>query len=194
MTVKRGQIFYLIAALLVGGLLIFIVLPLLATLFSVTPAQLWQTLFDPQVGRSIVLTFLAGVIATGIALIGGVPLAYLLARRAFHGKRLVEAIINLPVVVPHTAAGIALLMVFGRQGVLGQFFAQLGVTFTDNLAGIVVAMMFVSVPFLINTSREAFALMDAELEAVAMTDGANPWQSFRYIALRWPGAALRQVH
>ncbi len=187
---KRRRGFYLIAALLAGGLLIFILLPLLATLLSVTPAQLWQTVFDPQVGRSIGLTFFAGVIATAIALTGGVPLAYLLARCTFRGKRLVEAVINLPVVIPHTAAGIALLMVFGRQGILGQFFLKMGVTFTDNLAGIVVAMMFVSLPFLVNTSREAFALIDPELEAVAMTDGASPWQAFWHISLPLAGRGI----
>jgi len=99
--------------------------------------------------------------------------------------------INLPVVVPHTAAGIALLLVFGRQGLVGKFLYPLGVTFTDNLAGIVVAMLFVSVSFLVTASREAFAMVDKELELVAFSDGASPWQAFWYVTLplAWRGIA-----
>jgi molybdate/tungstate transport system permease protein len=122
-------------------------------------------------------------------MVTGVPLAYLLARRKFAGKRLLEAIINLPVVIPHTAAGIALLLVFGRRGLLGQWFSPLGITFTDNLGGIVVAMLFVSLPFLVNLSREAFALVDEEFEKVALIDGASQWQAFFTVTLplAWRG-------
>jgi len=113
----------------------------------------------------------------------------MLARRKFRGKRLLEAIINLPVVIPHTAAGIALLLVFGRRGLLGQWLSPLGITFTDNLAGIVVAMLFVSLPFLVNLSREAFALVDEEMERVALIDGASQWQAFFHVTLplAWRG-------
>jgi molybdate/tungstate transport system permease protein len=139
--------------------------------------------------KSIILTFGAAAICTVLAMITGIPLAYLLARRMFHGKRLLEAIINLPVVIPHTAAGIALLLVFGRQGMLGQWLSPLGITFTDNLAGIVVAMLFVSLPFLVNLSRESFALVDEEFEKVALTDGASQWQAFLNVTLplAWRG-------
>ncbi len=170
-------------------LVLFVVLPLASTLVGSTPRQFWLALTDPEVLRSIGLTFLAAAIATGLALLTGVPLAYLLARRHFRGQRLVEAVVNLPVVVPHTAAGVALLMVFGRRGLLGRWLAPLGMTFTDNLGGIVVAMLFVSLPFLVNMSREAFALVDEELERVALIDGATPWQAFGYVTLplAWRG-------
>lgn len=187
---KSGRFFTILSAILGGGLLLFVILPLLVTLLSVSPGLLWDTILDPQVIRSIVLTFSAAAIATAVAMLGGVPLAYLLARRHFPGKRLAEAIINLPIVIPHTAAGIALLMVFGRYGLLGSLFYQVGVTFTDNLGGIVLGMMFVSLPFLVNTSREAFALIDEELERVALIDGASPWQSFWYVSLPLAGRGV----
>ena len=99
------------------------------------------------VGIEIGTTIGAGVFAlTGLAasMTGpGVPLAYLLARREFPGKRVVEALIDLPIVFPHTAAGVALLMVWGHDGAFGRTFARIGLTFTDSVAGIVVAMMFV---------------------------------------------------
>ncbi len=186
---RKNLAFNLIFSFAGGLLVLFVVLPLVSTLLSTTPAAFLSSFSDPEVLHSILLTFGAAAIATALAMVTGVPLAYLLARRKFRFKRLLEAIINLPVVIPHTAAGIALLLVFGRRGLLGQFLYPLGVTFTDNLAGIVVAMLFVSLPFLVNLSREAFALVDDELERVAMTDGASPWQAFWHVTLpiAWRG-------
>ena len=186
---RRTFAFNLVFTILGGLLILFVVLPLISTILSTTPAAFLRSFGDPEVLKSIGLTFGAGVISTTLALVTGVPLAYLLARRRFHGKRLLEAIINLPVVIPHTAAGIALLLVFGRRGMLGQWLSPLGITFTDNLAGIVVAMLFVSLPFLVNLSRESFALVDEEYEKVALTDGASQWQAFFNVTLplAWRG-------
>lgn len=186
---KRNQFFNIIFSALGGLLLLFIALPLISILLGTTLQTLWQALIDGEVFRSIILTFGAAAIATLLAVLTGVPLAFLLARRKFGGKRLVEALVNLPIVIPHTAAGIALLLVFGRRGLLGQWFTPLGVTFTDNFLGIVIAMLFVSLPFLVNLSRESFALVDKELELVALIDGASPWQAFWYVSLpqAWRG-------
>ncbi len=144
-------------ALASGALLLFLVAPLANTLFSTTPISFWDALHDPEVLGSIRLTFLAALAAVVFGLVTGVPLAYLTARRSFPGKRLVQALVNLPLVIPHTAAGIALLMVFGRRGMFGRAFAPIGITFTDTAAGVAVAMAFVGLPFLVNAGREAFA-------------------------------------
>ncbi len=172
-------------------LALFVALPLLVTLFSSTPGELGQALRDPEVARSIGLTFAAAGIATGLGLLGGVPLAYLLARYRFCGKRALQALVDLPVVIPHTAAGVALLMVFGRQGLLGRPLAEVGLVFTDSLGGIVVAMLFVSLPYLVNASRDAFSLVDEEMERVALIDGASAWQAFCLVTLpqAWRGVA-----
>ncbi len=186
---RKTFLFNLLFSIAGGLLVLFVVLPLITTLLSTTPSAFIKSFSDPEVLKSIGLTFGAAAIATGLALGTGVPLAYLLARRKFNGKRLLEAIINLPVVIPHTAAGIALLLVFGRRGLLGQWLSPLGIAFTDDLGGIVVAMLFVSLPFLVNLSREAFALVDEELERVALTDGATHWQAFWHVTLplAWRG-------
>ncbi len=186
---QKSRLFDLVFSTLGSLLALFVILPLAAILFSAAPRAFWQAFADPEVLRSVGLTFGAAAIATALALVSGVPLAYLLARRRFRGRRLVEAVVNLPVVVPHTAAGVALLLVFGRRGLIGSALAPLGVTFTDNLAGIVVAMLFVSLPFLVNTARDAFALVDEEYERVALTDGASHWQAFYLVTLplAWRG-------
>jgi molybdate/tungstate transport system permease protein len=181
---------FLAACALAGSLLVgFVALPLAATLSATTPQAFGETLSDPEVGRSIGLTFLASAIATGLTLVAGVPLAYLLARRRFPAKRLVEGLMDLPIVIPHTAAGVALLMVFGSQGVLGKLLAPVGIYFVDRLAGIVVAMMFVSLPYLVNMSRAAFSAVAPEMEKVALIDGASPAQAFWYVTLpqAWRG-------
>jgi molybdate/tungstate transport system permease protein len=179
----KPKLFDLAFAILGGALLLFIALPLVNILLRATPQTFWQAFTDPEVRRAIGLTFGAAAIATLIGALGGIPLAYLLARRKFRGKRWVEALVNLPIVIPHTAAGVALLLVYGRRGMLGSLLEPLGATFTDNLAGIVVAMLFVGVPFLVNLSRESIALVDSELELVALADGASRWQSFGFVTL-----------
>jgi molybdate/tungstate transport system permease protein len=170
-------------------LLLFILVPLLTTLFASSPGEVVSGLADRGVLTSLWVTFLAAFVATVIALVIGVPLAYLLARRDFPGKNLVEGIIDLPIIIPHTAAGVALLMVFGRRGLLGGPLQSLGVYFTENMAGIVVAMLFVSLPILVDTARESFALVDERLERVARTLGASPVSAFRRITLplAWRG-------
>jgi len=108
----------------------------------------------------------------------GVPLAYLLARVDFPGKEVVQGIIDVPIVVPHSAAGIALLMVFGRRTFLGRAFGQVGLRFVSAFPGIVIAMLFVSLAFLVDAAREGFESVDPRLEHVARTLGASPWQAF----------------
>lgn len=174
--------------LLLGGLiLVFIALPILKMIFASNLSILRASLFDSEVTSSIVLTLYAALIATIIGFLLGVPLAYLLAKSHFPGKRFIEGIIDLPIVIPHSAAGIALLFVFGRNYFLGQAFESVGIQFLDSLAGIVIAMLFVSVPFLIDSAKDGFEKVDPRLEKVARTLGASPWQAFVRISfpLAW---------
>ena len=164
-------------------LLLVIVVPLINTLLGVTSQSFLSVFTDKQVIDSIQLTFACALVAVLIGLLTGVPMAYLLGRFSFPGRDFLQALINLPVIIPHTAAGVALLLVFGRYGVFGKLFATIGVTFTDQPAGIIVGMLFVSVPFLVNAGREAFANIDRDLEQASLVDGANHWQMFRWVTL-----------
>ncbi len=169
--------------LLAFVIVLFLALPLLRMIFGVDFAILRDTALDPSVVSSIWLTVYAALIATGVGCLLGVPLAYFLARLEFPGKKLVESLVDLPIVVPHTAAGIALLFVFGRSFFVGRLFGKVGIEFVDSTAGIVIAMLFVSVPFLVNSAKEGFKKVDVRLERAARSLGASPWRSFFTISL-----------
>jgi molybdate/tungstate transport system permease protein len=168
-------------------ILLFIAIPLIKMIFGVDPEILWDTLLTPEVMDSIWLTLYSALIATAIGCLMGIPLAYLLARYDFRGKKLLESIIDIPVVIPHSAAGIALLFVFGRNYFLGQAFGSIGIDFIDSVPGIVIAMLFVSVPFLIDSAKDGFGRVDSRLEKVSRSLGATQWQTFLHISfpLAW---------
>ena len=166
-----------------GLLLLFVLLPLAATLISTSPAELGEALGDPEVGNSLALTLTASAIATVLVMVTGIPLAYLLARRRFPGRRLVESLIDLPIVIPHSAAGIAILGVISRNTVLGRMGSAIGLDFVGAPAGIALAMAFVSLPFLINAARDGFASVPVRYEQAAATLGASPARIFFTISL-----------
>lgn len=157
---------------------LFIVVPLIRMVSTSDPRVLYTTLLDTEVRNAIWLSLYAALIAAAVGFVFGVPLAYLLARHEFPGKKIIEGLIDVPIVIPHTAAGIALLFVFGRNFFPGRVFHVMGIDFVDSTAGIVVAMLFVSIPFLINSAKEGFKKVDVRLEKVARTLGASPWQTF----------------
>jgi energy-coupling factor transporter ATP-binding protein EcfA2 len=154
-------------------ILLFIAIPLFKMMFGADPAILWDTLLTPEVMESIWLTLYTALIATAVGCILGVPLAYLLARYEFSGKKLLESIIDVPIVIPHSAAGIALLFVFGWNYFGGKFFGTFGIEFIDSVPGIVIAMLFVSVPFLIDSAKEGFRQVDNRLEKVSRSLGTG---------------------
>ena len=176
---KMNLLFMFLGTLLV----LFVALPLLRTVTASSPSTLWQTLLDVEVRNAISLTFLCSALSTLLALILGLPLAYLLAHTEFRGKGLIDAIIDIPIVVPHSAAGIALLMVFGRRSLLGKFFGLAGVHFVSAVPGIIIAMLFVSMSFLVNSARDGFKTVNPRLEHIARTLGLTPWETFWLVSL-----------
>jgi molybdate/tungstate transport system permease protein len=161
-------------------LLLFIIVPLVRMYFSVSPLSLGKTTLEGEVVASIFLTFRASLWATICAIACGVPLAWLLARHDFFGKQVIEGIIDIPVIVPHSAAGIALLMVIGRTSLLTRL---TGISIVGTEAGIACAMFFVSMPHLVNTVKSGFILIDPRYEKTAVTLGATAWKAFLTISL-----------
>lgn len=137
---------------------------------------------EKSVIKSISLSMYAGLVATLIALVLGIPAAYILARKDFFGKGFVESVLDIPVVVPHTVAGIALLTIFGANGLLGAPLESY-IRFRDAFAGIVIAMLFVSAPFLTNSVREGFQNIDPRLENTARSLGAPMWKALLFVTL-----------
>ncbi len=177
-------------ALLGSVLILFIVGPLLRLLFMASPSGLASALTDPELQASIALTVFCATAATGIAAILGIPLGYLLARAHFPGRRLVLGIVDLPVVIPHPVAGIALLLFLGRHSLVGGSLASLGLEFVSHVPGIVAGMLFVSAPLLVSGAREAFATVDPKLERVARSLGDSAWGSFRRVTLPLAGRGI----
>src|SRR5215212_1196344 len=174
-----------------GALLVlFVVGPLLRLLLLASPQTLGEALHDPELRASIVLTILAATGATVIGALLGIPLAYLLARRSFAGRRMVQGLIELPVVIPHPVAGIALLLFLGRRSPLGSALAGIGLEFVSHVPGIVAAMLFVSAPILVSGAREAFRGVDPQLERVARTLGDTGWSAFHRITLPLAGRGI----
>ncbi len=166
-----------------GFVLLFIIAPLLGMFLNTSVDEYTETLADKQVMQSIRLTLfssLAGVIIFGIA---AIPFSYFLARKSFPGKGLVNGVIDLPVVIPHSAAGIAILGIVSRGSFIGQAGEAVGIQFVGGVAGIVVAMAFVSIPFLINAARDGFEAVPERLEKAALNLGASPFRVFFTVSL-----------
>jgi molybdate/tungstate transport system permease protein len=169
---------------LLGGLLLaFIVLPIVRLVTTSSVGSLRQAAETAAIRDATLLSLQAAAITAGIATFFGVPLAYLLARGTFRGRGLVQAVVDLPLVVPHTVAGIALLFLLGRTGWVGGPATHLGVSFYGSQWGIVAAMLFVSCPFAVNSARVAFETIDPRLERAARSLGATPWHAFRRVTL-----------
>ncbi|HEV8613430.1 MAG TPA: ABC transporter permease [Gemmatimonadales bacterium] len=179
-------VLWLLAALLV----LFVAGPLLRLLLESSPASLSAALRDREVGAALLLTVLTATAATALSLLLGVPLAYLLARAQFRGRRVIEGIVELPVVVPHPVAGIALLLFLGRQSPVGAALAKLGLEVVNQVPGIVAAMLFVSAPIVVSAAREAFRSIDPKLERVARTLGDTGWRAFRRVTLPLAGRGV----
>jgi molybdate/tungstate transport system permease protein len=171
-------------------LVLFVVGPLLRLLWESSPGTLADALQDPELQAAIVLTVLTASAATLLAALLGIPLAYLLARRRFPGRRVVQGLIDLPVVIPHPVAGIALLLFLGRHSTVGGALAEVGLEFVSHVPGIIAAMLFVSAPILVSGAREAFRSVDPQLERVARTLGDTAWQAFRRVTLPLAGRGI----
>jgi molybdate/tungstate transport system permease protein len=191
----RFDLFALCCHLAGALVLLVVVAPLGGMMLAASGSPLVEAAGDAQVRASILLTLWTSALATLLLALPSIPLAWLLARREFPGKGLVTGLLDLPVVIPHSAAGIALLGVLGRDSLAGQAAEACGFAFVGGRAGIVAAMAFVSLPFLINAARDAFAAVPERLEKAALTLGASPWRAFRTISLplAWRGVLTGMV-
>ena len=180
---KKIQGIHLIFAVLGALVLLFIIAPLLGMVLSTSPQEVFDTSMDKEVQDSIGLTLFTSMLGTVLFAIMAIPLAYLLARKNFPLKRLVLGIINVPVVIPHSAAGIAILGFISRDSAIGKIADQFGLSLVGHPLGIALAMAFVSLPFLLNAARDGFAGVPVRLEKAALNLGASPLRVFFTVSL-----------
>ncbi len=162
----------------------FFILPLLGLLLRAPWADAARSLTEPETLQALKLSLVASLSATGIALVLGVPMAWIYARVEFPGRALLRALTTLPMVLPPVVGGIALLLAFGRRGLLGSWLdATFGITLPFTTAGVVMAETFVAMPFLILTVEAGLRSMDRRYEEAARTLGASRWRVFTRVTL-----------
>jgi molybdate transport system permease protein len=173
-----------------GALLLLIALPVAGLFFTTSPAALLRGLSDPMVGPAVRLTLATTTTSLFLVIVCGTPLAWVLARRRTRGWRFVETLVQLPVVLPPAVAGVALLLAFGRRGLLGPALASVGVGLPFTRAAVVFAETFVGAPFYVQAAIALFRRLDPDLLLVARTLGASRPRVFFRVVLPISRAGL----
>jgi molybdate transport system permease protein len=175
-----GRVAALVLAALLGGLF---ALPLAGLVLRVNLGTLMEQLRSPEVQQSLWLSIETSVLATVVSVILGLPMAALLASRNFRGKRILEVLMDLPMVIPPTVAGFALLMAFGRAGLLGSSLSFFGISLPFSTSAVVIAQVFMSVPFLVGAARAGFSAVEPRYLDAAATLRAGEVYTFLRVRL-----------
>ncbi|MEO8032095.1 MAG: ABC transporter permease [Gemmatimonadota bacterium] len=182
---RRGSVEFLLrlaTVLAVVLLALLLGLPLLALIFRVPAGELIGRIGDPEVLQALRLSLITSAGSTVVVVLLGLPTAYLLAARSFPGKRILEAVLDLPMVLPPTVAGLALLLAFGRAGLAGSALRAFGITLPFTTMAVVVAQVFMAVPFFVAPVRAGFAAVDRRyLDAAATLRASESYSFFRVI-------------
>jgi molybdate transport system permease protein len=171
-------------------LAVFLALPVVVLVARALTGDLAASLASPAVLGALTLSLVTTAVSLVLTVALGTPLAWLLARRRFRGAGLVDALIDLPIVLPPSVAGLALLLVLGRRGLVGSSLDVLGVTIPFTTAAVVLAQVFVAAPFFVRSARAGLAGVDRELEDAARVDGAGERSVFRWITAPLAAPAL----
>jgi molybdate transport system permease protein len=181
---RRASRFGAVSARLLGfSLLIFLVVPVVALLLSSSPDEFMEGLKHPLVGPALWLSLKTTAISLAIILVAGTPLAWWLSRSSDRTRRLVEPLIELPIVIPPAVVGIALLDAFGRNGLFGDIFASLGWSIPFTSTAVIMAQVLVAAPFYIHSATTAFRNVEEDQLVVARTLGASPQRAFFSVAV-----------
>lgn len=156
----------------------YIILPLVELMTSPSVPDLWDSIRDKDVMRSIRLSVTTAGSAAVISFVFGTPLAYLLARQEFRGKRFLEAVIDLPIVIPHPVVGIAILGIAGKNHWIGQIIGEFGIRVMGSVTGIIAVLTFVGIPFYIHSAKNGFEAVSPRLEKVSRSLGASMMSTF----------------
>jgi molybdate transport system permease protein len=186
---RKKQFILILFSLIILITILFFTLPLLSLLLRITPAEFISAILEPEVKNAIFLSLITAGTATGIIVLFGTPLAYLNARVSYPGRDFIETLLDLPIVLPPSVAGLALLVLFGRRGLIGAYLNNLGITIIFTTFAVVLAQVFVAGPLYIRQAKTAFAMVDQVYESASRTLGAPPLTTFMKVTipLAWTG-------
>ncbi len=158
--------------------LALLVLPTLVLLARALAPEAFATLLRPAAAEALRLSLVTTLTSMAVVVLLGTPLAYLLARHDFRGRRFLDALVDLPLLLPPVIAGVGLLLVFGRRGLIGAPLSELGVSIAFTSWAVVMAQVFVASPFFVRALKSGFAAVPGELAAAALMDGASRFRMF----------------
>jgi molybdate transport system permease protein len=165
-------------------------LPIVGLIWRSFNANIFSFAISENAVNALKLSLITSLVCVVMALVTGTPLAYIQAHWKFRGKILLDLLVDLPVVLPPSVAGIALLLAFGREGLVGTWLYRIGITIPFSTAAVIMAQLFVSAPLLVRSARVGFNAIDTQLEEAAKVEGASNWNIFRLIMLPLSGRAL----
>lgn len=170
--------------------ILFLSLPIAVLALHTIDTRAWFALNSPLVREAIYLSFVTTFLTVLVTLIFGTPLAYMLARGRFRGRRLVNVLVELPIVLPPAVAGLALLLTLGRRGVFGPTLESLGIILPFSMTAVVIAQTFVAAPFYVRSAQVGFHAVPREIEDAARVDGAGNLALFFLITVPLSARAL----
>jgi molybdate transport system permease protein len=173
----------IVVGILAGSFFLFLGIPLVALLLREPPAMLWTAMRQPEALQALELSIFTTSISTFLTILFGLPVAFVLARVQFRGRAVLETLVTLPTVFPPVVAGVALLLTFGRFGLVGRYLQPLGITIPFTALAVVMAQMFVSSPFFINTAKAGLEQLDRRYEQASYTLRASPFYTFRRVVV-----------
>lgn len=181
---QRRQVDKLLLFAVSGFAFLLLAIPVAVLIFHGLGSRAWEGVPESStVFAATLLSFASTMVVVCLAALLGTPLAYVLSRYNFKGRRFVSLFIELPIVMPPAVAGLALLLTFGRRGAIGSILSDMGIIIPFTLAAVVLAQFFISAPFYIRSAQVGFASISPEVEDAARVDGAYGWQMFWYITL-----------
>ncbi|WP_457571648.1 ABC transporter permease [Desulfovulcanus sp.] len=192
---KRKDTFFILLFWFSLPLILLILLPLGKMVTRPSINDLAQTIKDPQVISALSRSIYTSLAAALISFVFGTPLAYILARKNFKGKKVIEGIIDIPIMIPHPVIGIAILGLAARNTIIGHFLQTMGIQIMGTHTGIITVLTFVGLPFYINTAKAGFEAVSPRLEHVSRSLGAGPWSTFWRITLplAWRNMVLGMI-
>ena len=173
----------ILVGILAGSFFLFLGIPLAALIIREPPALLWNLIKQPEVLQALQLSIVTTFVSLFLTILFGLPVAYVLVRTRIPGRRFLQTLVTMPTVLPPVVAGVALLITFGRFGLIGQYLTPLGISIPFTTVAVVMAQMFVSSPFFVNSARAGLEQLDPRYESAAHTLRASEFYTFWRVIL-----------